>query len=104
MFRVSLDTPASYSTSAAKDRLPVFKTGRVKTRACAAVEEARRNGEFLIFACAIMPDHLRLITSSALKVSETLRYINGITGRRAISYLKEAGYSSSLKKRNIRPC
>jgi REP element-mobilizing transposase RayT len=53
---------------------------------------------FLIFAYVIMPDHLHLITSSAVEVSETLRYVNGITGHRIITYLKEAGHDSSLRK------
>src|SRR5262249_26408449 len=96
MFRVSPDNPAYYLTSVAKDRLPVFRTDRTKTIACGAIDEARRSGGFLIFAYVIMPDHLHLVTSSALEVSETLRYINGVSGRRIITYLKECGHDSSL--------
>jgi putative transposase len=45
-----------------------------------------------------MPDHFHVMTCSTLKVSETLRYINGITGHRIISFLREGGYDSSLRK------
>jgi len=79
MFRISPDNPAYYLTSVAKDRLPVFRTDQIKTIACSAINEARRSGGFLIFAYVIMPDHLHLVTSSALEVSDTLRYVNGIS-------------------------
>jgi putative transposase len=95
---ISPDTPAYYLTSVAKDRLPVFKTDQVKLIACQAIYEARRSGGFLIFAYVIMPDHFHLITCSTLKASETLRYINGITGHRIISFLKKGGHDSSLRK------
>jgi len=98
MFRISPDNPAYYLTSVAKDRLPVFRTDGIKTIACNAIDEARRSGGFLVLAYVIMPDHMHLVTSSALGVSETLGYINGITGHRIISHLKEAGHESSLRK------
>jgi putative transposase len=98
MFMISPDTPAYYLTSVAKDRLPVFKTDRVKSIACEAINEARRSAGFLIFAYVIMPDHFHLVTCSTLKVSETLRYLNGTTGHRIIAFLKEGGYDSSLRK------
>jgi len=95
---ISPDNAAYYLTSVAKDRLPVFKTDQIKSIACLAIDEARRSGGFLIFAYVIMPDHFHLLTCSALKASDTLRYINGITGHRIISFLKEGEYSSSLHK------
>jgi len=98
MFRISPDNPAYYLTSVAKDRLPVFKTDRIKTIVCSSIDEARRSGGFLIFAYVIMPDHLHLVTSSALEVSETKRYVNGISGHRIIAHLKEGGHESSLRK------
>jgi len=98
MFRVSQDTPAYYLTSVAKDRLPVFKTDSIKTIACLALDEARRSGDFLIFAYVMMPDHLHLIHSSHLKVSETLRFVNGITAHRIITFLKQSGHETSLRK------
>lgn len=45
-----------------------------------------------------MPDHLHIITSGTLTISKTLQYLNGIISRRIISYLKEGGHASSLKK------
>src|SRR5215831_11291350 len=98
MFRISPDNPAYYVTSVAKDRLPIFRTDRIKTITCNAIDEARRSGGFLVLAYVVMPDHMHLVTSSALGVSETLRYINGISGHRIISHLKEAGQESSLRK------
>src|SRR5690349_20827661 len=52
-----------------------------------------------------MPDHLHVITNSSLIPSKTLQFINGITGRRIIDYLKVHGHESSLKKlqHEIRP-
>ena len=98
MFRISVDTPAYYLTSVAKDRLPVFRTDAIKTIACAAIDEARRSGKFLVLAYVIMPDHFHLITAGDARPSAMLRYVNGISGHRIIRYLKEAGHTSSLKK------
>jgi len=52
-----------------------------------------------------MPDHVHVITNSALPPSKTLHFINGITGRRVIDYLKEKDYISSLAKlrHEVRP-
>ena len=52
-----------------------------------------------------MPDHLHVITDSSLSPSKTLQFINGITGRRIIDYLKTSGYENSLAKlrHEIRP-
>ncbi len=44
-----------------------------------------------------MPDHMHLITDSVLFVGSTLQFINGITSRRIIDYLKH-NYPPSLKK------
>ena len=98
MFRVSQDTPAYYLTSVTKDRLPVFRSDSINTITCLALDEARRSGDFQIFAYVIMPDHLHLITSCHLKVPETLRFVNGITAHRIITYLKQSGYDISLQK------
>ena len=63
-----------------------------------ALDEARRSGRFAIYAYVIMPDHLHVVSDSALSVSKTLQFINGITSRRIIDYLKEKNYQSSLVK------
>ena len=65
---------------------------------CAALEEARRSAGFALFAYVIMPNHLHVLTDGARKPSNTLRFMNGITSHRVISYLKEHGYSISLAK------
>lgn len=98
MHTISRDTPALYLTSVARDRLPVFRTDAIKRITCAALDEALRSGGFSIYAYVIMPDHLHVITDSALKPSKVLQYINGIIGRRVIDHLKERGHNSSLKK------
>ena len=45
-----------------------------------------------------MLDHLHVITDPARSSADTLRFINGIIGRRVIDYLKQRGYESSLLK------
>jgi REP element-mobilizing transposase RayT len=45
-----------------------------------------------------MPDHVHLVTDGSRKISEVLRYLNGITARRVIDYLKENGFTGSLAK------
>jgi REP-associated tyrosine transposase len=98
MFRISRNNPAYYLTLVARDRLQIFRTDAIKAVACRGLDEARRSGEFRIFAYVLMPDHFHLITSGNLPIAETLRYANGITGRRIIGYLKERGHESSLRK------
>ena len=98
MHIISRDAPCYYLTSVTKDRLPVFKTDEIKIITCKALDEARRSGNFAIYAYVIMPDHLHIITDSALSARKTLQFINGITGHRIISYLKEHNHASSLKK------
>jgi REP element-mobilizing transposase RayT len=98
MHAISKDTPALYLTSVAKDRLPVFRTDKIKLITCAAPHEARTSGGFSIYAYVIMPDHLHAITDSALKPSKVLQYINGIISRRVIDHLKAGGHNASLRK------
>lgn len=95
---ISRDTPCLYLTSVAKNRLPVFRTEKLKVIACAALNEARESCGFARFAYVIMPDHLHEITDGVKKASVVLRYINGIIGRRIIDYLKENGHTTSLEK------
>jgi putative transposase len=95
---ISPNSPAYYLTSVAKDRLPVFRRDALKSVVCAALNEARRSGEFLILAYVIMPDHFHVVTDGEKKASFVQRFINGITARRVIDYLKREGYNSSLEK------
>ncbi len=97
-FKISRDHPAYYLTSVAKDRLPVFRTDAIAQIACRAIDEARRSGNFFIFAYVIMPDHAHLVTDSKLESRDVHRYVNGIVSRRVIDYLKENGHESSLEK------
>lgn len=98
MYRITRDSPALYLTSVARDRLPVFRTDPIKAIACSALDEARRSGGFLIFAYVIMPDHMHLLSCGNRKIADTLRFVNGISGHRIISHLKEKGHQSSLDK------
>jgi len=103
MATISRDHPCLSITSVARDRLPVFRTDALKKILCAALDEARHSGGFAIFAYVVMPDHMHLITDGALKPSDTLRFLNGISGHRVIGYLKENNYTTSLAKlRDIR--
>lgn len=97
-FRISRDTPALYLTAVTKDRLPVFRTDAICSIACSALCEARVSGDFALLAYVLMPDHIHLITDSKHKPSHILRYVNGITSRRIIGYLKEQGFVRSLDK------
>ena len=45
-----------------------------------------------------MPDHYHLLTDASRKPSEVLRYLNGISARRVIDYLKKNNFNSSLEK------
>ena len=98
MIRITRDTPCFYLTCVTKDRLPVFRTDKIKAVTATAWDEARKSAQLLIFAYVIMPDHVHLITDGSRKVSEALRYLNGITARRVINYLKENDFTSSLAK------
>jgi putative transposase len=98
MFSISPDTPAYYLTSVTKDRLPVFRSDRMKSVACKALNEARNSGSFLIFAYVIMPDHLHIVTDGTSTARVILRFVNGIIGRRIIDFLKQQGHLASLEK------
>jgi REP element-mobilizing transposase RayT len=98
MHIISRDTPALYSTSVARDRLPVFRTEAIKIVACNALDEARKSGGFAIYAYVIMPDHIHTLTDSPLKPSKILQYINGLIAHRVIDYLKEHSHNASLQK------
>jgi putative transposase len=98
MHVISRDSPCYYLTSVAKDRLPIFRTDEIKLITCASLDEARRSGKFALYAYVIMPDHPHVLTDSTLSPSRTLQFINGITSRRIIDYLKENKFEASLKK------
>ena len=97
-FRVSRDSQALYITVVAKDRLPVFKSDAIKLVTCKALDEARKSGDFLIFAYVIMPDHIHLLTDCPDTSADVLRRVKGLTARRVIDYLKEHNFHSSLVK------
>src|SRR3982074_2710217 len=105
MHIISRDSPCYYLTSVITNRLSVFRSDEIKLITCAALDEARRSGGFALYAYVIMPDHLHIITDSILAPARTLQFINGITSRRIIGYLKEHNYEASLQKllHEIRP-
>jgi putative transposase len=98
MFRISKDSPVYYLTSVPTKRLPVFQTEKLKNLMCGALDEARTSATLLLFAYVIMPDHIHLLIGSARKPSEVVRYVNGISSRRTVDFLKASGYESSLAK------
>ncbi|MBX3289317.1 MAG: transposase [Acidobacteria bacterium] len=98
MTRVSRSNPFYYLTSVAKDRLPVFRTDKIKQLAANAFDEARRSGGILIFAYVIMPDHSHIVTDGEREDSEVLRFMNGISAKRIIDHLKAGEYNTSLLK------
>ncbi len=98
MFRISKDSPVHYLTSVTHNRLPVFRTTKLKEVMCEALKEACKSASLLIFAYVIMPDHLHALIGSQRKPSEVLRYVNGISGRRIINYLKDQSLESCLQK------
>ncbi|HZE68944.1 MAG TPA: hypothetical protein VE135_05375 [Pyrinomonadaceae bacterium] len=98
MFRISKDSPAYFLTSVAHDRLPVFRTDKIKQITCDAIDEARKSAGFLLFAYAVMLDDLHAIVGSELKPSKVLQFINGIVSRRVIQYLKDQDHERSLQK------
>ncbi len=97
-FRISQDSQALYITVVTKNRLPVFKTDYMKAVLCCSLDEARTSAGFLLFAYAIMIDHLHLLTSRPTTTSNVLRVLKGLAARRVIDYLKENNYLSSLSK------
>ena len=67
MFRISKDSPVHYTTSVPVDRLPVFKTTKLKEVMCEALKEACNSAKLLIFAYVIMPDHVHTLIGSERK-------------------------------------
>ena len=55
----------------------------------------------MIFAYIIMPDHTHIVTDSSREMKDALRFLNGISAKRVIDYLKEKGFESSLAKLRI---
>ena len=98
MHRISKDSPAYFFSVVTKDRLPVFRTDPFKIIACAAMNDARNSGGFSIYAYVVMYEHIHVITDSARKPSDILRFLNGIAARQVIDHLKAKGFESSLKK------
>jgi putative transposase len=98
MHIISRDSPCYYLTSVPVQRLAVFRTEEMKTVTCKALDEARKSGGFAFYAYVIMPDHFHVITDSARSSADTLRFVNGIIGRRIIDHLKEHGHDVSLQK------
>jgi putative transposase len=98
MFRISKDSPVHYITSVTNNRLPVFRTTKLKEVMCNALNEVRNSASLLIFAYIIMPDHFHALVGSQRKPSDVLRYVNGISAHRVISYLRDGGFESSLAK------
>ena len=45
-----------------------------------------------------MPDHLHALIGSKRKASEVVRFVNGISGRRVIDFLKEPKFEASLQR------
>ena len=101
MFRISRDNPAYYLTSVAHNRLPVFQKDFIKQVVCDAFDEARRSGGTMVFAYVIMPDHTHLLTDNAREMADVLRFMNGVSAKRVIDYLKVNGYEESLAKLRI---
>ena len=101
MFQISRDNPAYYLTSVTHNRLPIFHTDEIKKIVCDAFDEARRSAGSMIFAYVIMPDHTHVVTDNAREMKDALRFLNGISAKRVIDYLKEKGYESSLAKLRI---
>ena len=95
--RITINSPCYFFTSVAHDRLPIFRTDKLKQIACDAFDEARKSAGLLIFAYVVMPDHYHIITDGKRQPSDTLRYLNGISAKRILDYLKEDS-PASLEK------
>jgi REP element-mobilizing transposase RayT len=99
--QISRDSPAYYLTSVAHNRLPIFRTDEVKKVVADAFNEARISGVISIFAYVIMPDHTHLLTDNARSIKDVLRFMNGVSAKRVIDYLKAGDFESSLAKLRI---
>src|ERR1044072_9332569 len=97
-FQISRDSRALFITLNTKDRLPIFRKDEIKIVLCSALDEARRSAGLMLFAYAVMLDHLHLVTDKPKPISEVLRVVKGITARRVIDYLMEKDYATSLAK------
>ncbi len=75
-----------------------ISVGQYKKVICKALDEARSSGGFLIFAYAIMLEHLHLLPNQPGTAADVLRYLKGITARRTIDYLRKNNFESSLAK------
>ena len=95
------ETPACYFTSVTHDRLPIFRTDKLKEVLCAAYREARERHGLKIFAYVIMPDHGHVLTNRDRPMKEVLRLMNGIAARRILQHLEEGGHVESLRKLRI---
>jgi REP element-mobilizing transposase RayT len=95
---ISRDNPCYYLTSVANDRLRAFQTDPIKQIVCDAWNRSRISGGILIFAYVIMLDHIHIITDNARKISDVLRFTNGISAKRIIDHLKENHFEISLAK------
>jgi len=85
----------------AHNRLPIFRTDAIKQVVCNAFDEARISGGIMIFAFVIMPDHTHVLTDNAREMRDVLRFLNGISAKRIIDYLKAQGHEESLAKLRI---
>jgi REP element-mobilizing transposase RayT len=101
MAHISKNNPFYFITCVTHKRLPVFRTDKLKSILANAFDEARRSAGFSIFAYVIMPEHFHIVTDSHRTMSETIRFLNGISARRVINYLKENGLTESLNKLRI---
>ena len=97
-FLISHDSPVLYITLVTNNRLPVFRSEKLRELMCMFIDEARKSAGFLLFAYVVMLDHLHVLTSRPSTNSEVLRVLKGRTARRVIDYLKANNHASSLKK------
>ena len=98
MFYISKNNPCYFITSVTNKRLPIFRTEQLKDICCGAFDEARKSSGMRLFAYVIMDDHYHVITDGELKPSVVLRYLNGVSARRVIEYLKKNNFHASLEK------
>jgi REP element-mobilizing transposase RayT len=64
----------------------------------AALDHARASSGMLLFAYAIMIDHLHIITDGKRSPSDSLRFINGVSAKFILDHLKQSDLSISLEK------
>ena len=70
-FLISRDSQALFITINTKNRLPVFRKDEIKQVLCDAINEARKSAGLLLFAYAIMIDHLHLITDQPKPIQKS---------------------------------